>query len=796
MKMIMVSLTLLGVMFLFGSTASAKEQVDDSRVQVSFAVKGGISLGSYEAGLNWVLIEEIRRRDYELNTFTGASAGGINTIVSAIRACQQDKLNSVSENIFRTTWDVSIEELMPVNGDDNFDFSDVIDNLDDYLKDDAKHVKGIDKGGIFARKGLLKSIKIVYDEISGDIKYKENCQVNIGLAVTKLFPDVKTVEGFNLKNQRFIIPLQVFTRNNKLYFRNLNPDKKDFVSLDSYLYLPEQIDKTIAPQDVMKVALASSAFPMAFAPVNLHYCEAEIAAIPARRQNCPMNYAKKHDLFSDGGSFDNAPIGSTFTLTEYDMKLKNKSMKDEQVVYGYINPGNLRERQDGSDRKNTSNIQGEPNKYIAGMADYIGLGFHVLDYGMNAELSKAIQRYKEKRENNEKIDFYTTSRFYPLVGDHLAHFAAFFDTAFRRFDFNVGVYDGIINLARYQCESDLKNPDLDFNMQKNIACVGEQTAQLYEHLRIEKGDGKDIFAALVKREFGPFIKLKEWQWLDVDKTLKAYKNSQNISIFLALDGSGCSITSDCSNEVSAAPFKAFLAALNSKHDYQDFTRNMLEDPDEWQYPVLNSTVDRLYEIEQMKYDYLKKNNQQKQADNQEIFLKSLKAAALVTQTVALKKEQGYWPESTVERAKWMELVPDEVGGDVRNGGLYIGYNLWEMQLGTDSPMVLETGFIPYHDLNDDIYNSANTSLDFTLRYHKNSPAWSSTGLGVVAYYDWDKLPGVESRDSYGMSLDVGLLGDKLRVSFLYRNMPEINDKQYSLLIGLADFKGISRWLAD
>ncbi len=263
---------------------------------------------------------------------------------------------------------------------------------------------------------------------------------------------------------------------------------------------------------------------------------------------------------------------------------------------------------------------------------------------------------------------------------------------------------------------------------------------------------------------------------------------------MALDDSGCSLTSHCKNDVKPTSFKTFISRLDvDRHKYGALVEGLKEKPDDWLYPVLASTIDRQYKVEQIKYNYLKDNDQLSLADDQEVFIKTLEAVGLIARTVASRRDIGYWPRSTVMKPSWwMSIVPDEVGGDVRNGGIYFAYNNIK-QLGTDKPVVLETSFIPFHDLNDSIYPSENSSLDFTLRYHRSSPGFSSFGAGVIAYADWHKQPDV-SRYSYGMTLDAGMLGDKIRVTLLYRYIDDLEESQYSLLFGITDFKGFSYWL--
>ncbi|HEY9052329.1 MAG TPA: patatin-like phospholipase family protein, partial [Gammaproteobacteria bacterium] len=338
--------------------------------EYSFAIKGGVSLGSYEAGLNWVLIEELRyqviQSDARLNTFTGASAGSINTIMSAVRYCQSDSGSNIKDNLFRNSWNIGLKSMtaLPGDQDSRIDYREITDNLEMYLKQPQRRQKARDKGGVFTRRGLLPSIQLIYNEIQNkEIAYREGCNVNIGIAVTKLFPEKSTVDGIDLRTQRFVFPLQLFVQNGEVKFRNLSPEDKRFTSLDQFIYLPE-VNGLVQAHEVLKLALASSAFPIAFAPVNLSYCITPRKNYTYAQNECPINYESRQDLFIDGGSLDNAPIGVALGITDHFSDVR-------QAVFGYINPGRLRERESVASIFDVLAPKGiSSSEYIAGISDY------------------------------------------------------------------------------------------------------------------------------------------------------------------------------------------------------------------------------------------------------------------------------------------------------------------------------------------------------------------------------------------------------------------------------------------
>lgn len=85
--------TILGLSLLTGDIAAS---TDESHTRFSIAISGGASKGAYEAGLNWGVIKLLREaadRDTltggqffspRIESITGASAGGINTLLSGL----------------------------------------------------------------------------------------------------------------------------------------------------------------------------------------------------------------------------------------------------------------------------------------------------------------------------------------------------------------------------------------------------------------------------------------------------------------------------------------------------------------------------------------------------------------------------------------------------------------------------------------------------------------------------------------------------------------------------------------
>jgi len=113
--------------------APAARAADPAEDHFALTISGGVSLGAYEAGLNWAVVRFLRLRAREFNqpraiipsrrpnlvAVTGASAGSINALLAAVLWCEADDSTrnaSVDRNMLRDAWlGVSLDALLPEN---------------------------------------------------------------------------------------------------------------------------------------------------------------------------------------------------------------------------------------------------------------------------------------------------------------------------------------------------------------------------------------------------------------------------------------------------------------------------------------------------------------------------------------------------------------------------------------------------------------------------------------------------------------------------------------------------------
>ena len=99
-------------------TGNIEASTKNQQSRFSIAISGGASKGAYEAGLNWSAIKILSEAQnlttltggeffpFEAVSITGASAGGINTLLSGLSWCSLAEKdggisNRIDANVFR-----------------------------------------------------------------------------------------------------------------------------------------------------------------------------------------------------------------------------------------------------------------------------------------------------------------------------------------------------------------------------------------------------------------------------------------------------------------------------------------------------------------------------------------------------------------------------------------------------------------------------------------------------------------------------------------------------------------------
>lgn len=412
-------------------------------IPVTFSFSGAISMGVYQAGVNWALSQFInlthdspgdgnQGRQYratnelpliDVAALSGASAGNINALLAAIEYCDTKPVSKrpPESSLFWKMWVLSgWDDLMPRDG--------ILAENDD--------------PGIFSRTRLASYIE--NQLITGALAnptHRADCRIPVGLIVTRVDPRIEqSAGGLTVQTQRFLVPFEMREAGRKLHFFQADTAVFREPSLGSMIAVGDPRDSLIDPADIFKVVEASSSYPVAFAPVYFPYWYVDPEC---RARPLPTCWKPESASFMDGGVFDVLPLSTGMGL--YRVYEEKQARKKDTPVKAILNPrllfvdvGLARGRLKAERPKNPD---GKPVK-TEGL-DAIGRflqGF--------VPTARQYERHVFGRTADTSAWYISTARGLPAVSEHLGYFAGFFGRPFREVDFYAGVADGLYYIAR------------------------------------------------------------------------------------------------------------------------------------------------------------------------------------------------------------------------------------------------------------------------------------------------------------------------------------------------------------
>jgi len=317
--------------------------VDASAPHFSLTVKGGVSLGSYQAGQVWTMLRILgreatptnpdrngepstcnptstcgeRQRATEfprtLDVVTGASAGNVNAVLAALSWCTGKLSNDPLQGPFWRIWtSIGMTGLLQKSR----------------------------SGGA----GLLSRFPLeqAWDSVSLLLQERatRDCDIPVGLSVTGLSPISvrENSTGQVARANRATVAFRIVGRKNfKLSF--LQPSRRHLSQPEVFGMialvgdtLDANHEQVIPPEHVRDAIFASAAFPVAWDAVRLDYClGADLAA--SIDPKAALNNASASPqcskfrpttrvyagMFVDGGVFANQPIELAIALDSADL---------------------------------------------------------------------------------------------------------------------------------------------------------------------------------------------------------------------------------------------------------------------------------------------------------------------------------------------------------------------------------------------------------------------------------------------------------------------------------------------
>ncbi|MDH5543978.1 MAG: patatin-like phospholipase family protein [Gammaproteobacteria bacterium] len=360
------------------STSSLSADADTSsqqEVPIALAISGAISLGAYEAGYNWALINILKKikqqgfqnRNYpELKGVSGTSAGSVNALFSAMVWCMDESklaalpgvLSNVDkQNLFEALWlKTGIRELMPEN--------------DQYEEDEF----------LLSRKFLNRVLELLQTHMDKDI-WQDGCEVPLAFVMTRVNPDKVELKGISLSVSRVAVSFRLKTLREKGKSRAvfLSNTKNTTHPLIGRVVYPVGVrtrdGHNIPVETIVEFAKASSSVPGAFSAIHLDYClpDENASSSGVDDPRCPAAHMQvRSGSFKDGGSFDNKPLGLASAIAEpwqYDVDTRSRyEQEGRRYNYIYMEHSNLR----GEENQRQSNEHaGIVSDGLIGLAQYM-----------------------------------------------------------------------------------------------------------------------------------------------------------------------------------------------------------------------------------------------------------------------------------------------------------------------------------------------------------------------------------------------------------------------------------------
>lgn len=477
---------------------------------LGLSISGGISLGSYQAGVNFGLLELYRHAAwnpdfgthwkiprYHLRTVTGASAGNINTLLWAVEACTdlRDARGAYrspdpEESLFWDVWlSIGWERLFNPRSDEL---------------------------ALFDRKALIDDlVGPRLKERMRDPRLVEGCTVPAGITLTRILPDTLWLQKLDIVTQRHVTPFTLLvdseqadlgTRVRFVHEDRIKPEDQYF----GLLVRLQPHDGDIPINRLLEAVKASASFPVAFAPVELDVW------YPGRGGDT--------DSFVDGGAFDNNPVG--FARNLYGLRGDSTTL---DILY--VNPYRL--RMELRDKREVEQERA-PSGGLAAVMRTLGGAIptarqyelqlvarerahqarvdtlRALIAGLDSLVTPAQRRglRMQLHGNADTLPAPTrerlllSSRAYPVLGEHLSSFGAFLARPGREFDFYVGMYDALyMALTEHACSAFADTTGRASQLAHT--CVGKLLPGLIQSPDLVRDPAREVLSLLYEREYGP-----------------------------------------------------------------------------------------------------------------------------------------------------------------------------------------------------------------------------------------------------------------------------------------------------
>lgn len=437
---------------------------------ILFSISGGISLGAYQAGVNWGMLEVYRAasskpafaRDFRvprvsLGAIAGASAGNINTLLWAIEACTKRAQQPPDSSLFWKVWtSVGMPQLLRA----------------DVRADSSERA-------LFDRRFYRDSIFPMLRKRLESPDLQPGCAVRVGVTLTSLRPDTLHLGELPVLTQRFATAFMARVEPGPAGPRMIFAWPDDTARENrrfGKLVLPAARGGRITDTTIFDIVEASSAFPIAFQPKALSLYH-------------PDEKREVSGWFLDGGVFDNNPVSLAVNLFADAHPALPTNQRADSVSVIYVTPGRYRDSLAIVRARKASPMA------TGGLRAAMQALGGAVETAQQYELQFAV-REDPRVQHPDTLQIRLTSRAHPILGEHLSHFGAFLARPFREYDFVVGVYDAMYFVAtEYTCRG--RTPAAQMQ-----ACVADAMATMIRSGQLNVGAvAPPLLGELFAREF-------------------------------------------------------------------------------------------------------------------------------------------------------------------------------------------------------------------------------------------------------------------------------------------------------
>jgi predicted acylesterase/phospholipase RssA len=791
---------LLGLLLgLLADSAAAQARRDAQHVPVILTLSGGVSLGSYEAGVNWGLVEVFKQTQhdslrtawnlprYHLSAATGASAGNINAFLAAIEWCRTTRATPPDSSLFWKIWvRTGFDQLFPL----------------------ARYSQKDTTSALFSRRYFHR---VLFDTIAAAMRALPAsappgpCAIPIGVTITRVAPDTIPISsGIHALTQRYAATVTLARRGDSLLFQAPDVALRDNGKLGALVLLPDCKD-VVPTIHVFPLVEASSAFPGAFAPVQLKFQDEP-------HSDCA---GEKHDsaLFSDGGLFDNNPIDLAAGLYN-ETVWKRPDRADTSAIMIFIDPDALRGRLAHVAR---ARADSNPPPATGGIAALLDLFAGAVPAARQYEAQSFARLLARAPNVFARSNIKITDRRFALIGEQLGNFAAFLGKPFREYDFYVGVYDALAFFAAEGCPAAQPADSL---------CVARRLKTLVETRDLNFGDSDSLPRTMLRTLYAA-----EYPGTGPATTEIPAADSPRGTLLLGLLGANLPVSDSVFDNSRCTSGDLIVITLchNGLREMlerfgTDSVRAALDSladpralcfPDDWlESPVLCEGDQNFVAFVQRPDRFLadkmglilhqlwRVERARKKAGEKDWTGLATLSEVVFQSGTAYRYRRGFEPNTSSVphgsgRSWAASFVPNYVAINVGAQGLEFGYRpTWHL----NNTLAFTLNYVPLHLIQGtpsyrDRYYWA---LGPVLHWKESSPAFSGIETGVEVLARWKQPPfGTDAGRVFAFPVTFYLLADKLRISvrLMPGNKTAVNDGgEMAVSVGMADLNGLVYWM--